>query len=138
MQKVKRFLVHPVTICILFCGLIISGQSNGAFYIFILLLGLSHGVLHSLLGIGGIMLIIASLYLKRSSIVALIRLAASVCFILSLLCFFMQPGGDYNYPTFRQFVPLVVLIIFLLALLLFILKQFQSLRLKKDQSVSAI
>jgi len=138
MRKIERFLAHPITICTLFCGLIISGQSNGAFYLFILLMGLSHGVLHSLLGIGGIILIIVSGYLKGSFIVALLRLAASVCFIVSLLCFFMQTGGDYNYPTFRQFVPLGVLIIFSLSLLLFILKQLQSLHFKKDQSASAV
>jgi len=102
-----------------------------------LMMGLPHGVLHALLGTGGIILMIASLYLKQSSVVAIIRLAASVCFILSLIRFFIQPGGSYNYPTFQQFVPLSLLIIFSLSLLLFILKQLQTLGVKKDKSVSA-
>ena len=137
MQTIQRIVIHPVTICLLFCSLIISGESNGAFYIFILLMGLPHAALHSLLGVAGIIALMTSLYVKRSSIVASLQLGGSVCFILSLFRFFIQPGGSYNYPTFHQFVPLIVLIVFSLSLLLFILKQLQLLDLKKDHSVSA-
>ncbi len=137
MKRIKNLLLHPVTVCILFCSLIISGESNGGFYIFILLLGLPHGALHSLLGIGGIILLIASLYPKRLMFVATLRLISSVCFALSLIRFFTQPGGSYNYPTFHQFVPLAVMIVFSFSLLLFILNQLQLLGIRKNQFLSA-
>lgn len=138
MQTVKHFLVHPVTVCFLFCSLVISGESYGGFYIFILLIGLQSVALHSILGIAGVIIIMISLSMKYSIGAAAVRLVASVCFIASLVRFFMQPGGSYNYPTFHQFVPLTLLLIFSLSLLLFIIKQLQLLNFKKDRSVSAM
>ena len=138
MQTIKRFLVHPVTICFLFCSLIISGESYGGFYIFILLLGLPYGALHSMLGITGILILIASYYPKRLAFVATLRLISSICLILSLIRFFTQPGGSYNYPTFHQLVPLIVLIIFSSSLLFFVLDQLQLLGVRKKQFLSAL
>ncbi len=138
MQTINRFLIHPVTICLLFCCLIISGESTGGFYILYLLIGLPHGVLHSLLGTAGVVVLILSLYFKKSSVVASLGLVASGCFLLSLIRFFTQRGASYNYATFRQFVPLAILIVFLLCLLLFIFKQLELLKLRKSRSVSAV
>lgn len=138
MQTVLRFLSHPITLCVLFCSLIISGESYGGVYSLILLAGLIVGALHSILGIAGVIMIIGSLYIKHSVRAALVRLAASVCLILSLIRFFTQPGGSYNYSTFHQFVPLTLFVVLSLSLLLFIFKQVQLLGFKKDRSVSAM
>ncbi len=137
MKTIKNILLHPVTVCILFCSLIISGESNGNFYIFILLLGLPYGAVHSLLGIGGVVILIGSLYPKQLTLVATLRLISSVCFASSLVRFFTQPGGSYNYPTFHQFVPLAILIVFSLSLLLFVLNQLLLLGIRKNQFLSA-
>ena len=137
MRNIKRFLVHPITLCVLFCSLIISGESNGGLYIFILLMGLPFGALHSLIGITGIVILILSFYPKRTTLVAAFRLISCICFVASLVRFFVQPGGNYNYPTFHQFVPLAILITFSLSLLLFVLNQMQLLGIRMNQFLSA-
>lgn len=121
MKAITRVLFHPITICFLFCFLLISGELNAAFYIFILLLGLPHGVLHSLLGIIGIILMMSSLFIQRKQQVYSLRIFGAVCFLLSLIRFFTQPGGSYNYPTFHQSVPLIILSVFLVLLMLSII-----------------
>ena len=138
MQTIKGLFMHPITVCILFCSLVISGESNGGFYIFILLLGLPHGVLHSLLGMTGILLLISSFYPKRLNLVATLRLISSICFVSSLVRFFTQPGGSYDYPTFHQFVPLTILIVFVVSLISFVFKQLKLLGLNKSRSLSAL
>ena len=138
MIALQRFLVHPVTIGLLFCCLIISGESIGGFYILYLFIGLPHGVLHSFLGTAGILFLIASAFFQKVLVVALLRLAASLCFIVSLIRFFTQPGASYNYSTFHQSVPMLVLIVFIIALSLFVYKQLQLLRLIKQQPASTV
>ncbi len=131
MKVFKSILFHPVTVCILFCFLLISGESNGTFYFWILLIGLPHGVLHSILGIVGIILLLASLFLTAPRISYWLRIAGILCFVLSLLRFFTQPGGSYNAPTFHQTVPLAILFLFISVLLLFLihcLRQLNKLR----------
>ena len=61
MLLLKRIVVHPATVCILFCFIIISGEATGYFYLTLLMLGLSNGLLHSILGIGGLLIILFSI-----------------------------------------------------------------------------
>jgi hypothetical protein len=133
MLLLKRILVHPATVSILFCFIIISGEATGYFYLTLLMLGLSHALLHSILGIGGLILILFSINNKHILLSSVLRLLGAACLLLSLLRFFTQPGASYNYPTFQQFVPLVTLILFLLSLLLFIVNQLQLLGSKSKQ-----
>jgi hypothetical protein len=138
MKTALKILIHPITICLLFCFLIISGESTGFFYIFLLLLGLPHGVLHSMLGIAGIGLLLSSIAMKESNRLYIIRLAGALCLILSLVRFFTQPGASYNYNTLRASVPLSLLIIFSLLLLLFMLNQVYMLVSKRKPPISVL
>ena len=139
MKAIKHVLFHPVTICFLFCFLIISGESNGAFYLFILVIGLPHGAVHSILGIIGITLMFSSVMIQKKRLVYSFRICGAICFILSLFRFFIQPGADYNYPTFHQTVPLLVLTVFSILLLLFIINQLRLISPKKrNSSVSVL
>lgn len=135
MIRLKHILSHSITVSILFCLIIISGQSTGFFYLTLLMLGLTHVLLHSVLGIGGLILAFLSGGKKSSPIKAYIGLSGTVCMVLSLLRFFTQPGGGYNYPTFHQFVPLLILAIFFISLSCFVYKHLHSLKIKKNQSV---
>ena len=138
MKTALKILVHPLTICLLFCFLIISGEESAFFYIILLLLGLPHGVLHSILGILGILLLLSSAFLKERSVMSILRLAGALCFILSLIRFFTQPGASYNYNTLRESVPLFLLVIFSLLLLLFIIHQLRILILRGKPPLSAL
>ena len=138
MLQLKRILEYPITVCFLFCFIIISGESTGYFYLTLLMLGLSHLLLHSVLGIGGLLFILFSIYKKNNRYVSIFGLLGGACLLLSLVIFFLQPGGSYNYPTFRQFVPLTVLILFTLSFLFFILKHFQYLSLKSHPSIKRL
>lgn len=138
MKSAFTILIHPATICLLFCFLIISGESSAFFYIFLLLLGLPHGVLHSILGIAGIVLLLSSIFIKKSSLLYIFRLAGASCFILSMVRFFTQPGASYNYNTLRETVPLIFLMLFSFLLLLFMLDQVRMLLSKRKSSMSAL
>ncbi len=137
MQLIKRVIIHPAVVCILFCFIIISGESTGYFYLTLLMLGLSHGLLHSVLGIGGLLLL-AFLGIKKNSVLIIIlRLLGSASLLLSLVRFFTQPGGSYNYNTFHEVVPLVSLIVFCIVLLSFIFNQFH-LFFRNRESISSL
>ncbi len=136
MVRLKHIFSHSITVAILFCVIIISGQSTGFFYLTLLMLGLTHVLLHSILGIAGLILVFLSGGSKQTPVKAYIGLSGAVSMILSLVRFFTQPGGSYNYPTFHQFLPLLMLSLFFVSFLLFVLKQLQSFRMKKNQSLS--
>src|SRR4051812_13539959 len=136
MKAAFKILIHPVTICLLFCFLIISGEESAFFYIFLLLLGLPHGVLHSIFGIAGIGLLLSTISMKERNAFYIIRLAGALCLILSLIRFFTQPGASYNYNTLRESVPLILLILFSLLLLLFVLNQLYMLMSKRKPPLS--
>jgi hypothetical protein len=84
MKTVKKILTHPLLIILVFCGIIISGEQMGGFYL-----------LYILLGAG--------------------------CMIASLVYFFLQPNGRYNYNTFYEALPLITLVIFSVLIIVFIL-----------------
>ena len=136
MVRLKHIFSHSITVAVLFCVIIISGQSTGFFYLTLLMLGLTHALLHSVLGIAGLILVFLSGGNKQTPVKAYIGLSGVVCMILSLVRFFTQPEGSYNYPTFHQFLPLLMLSLFFVAFLLFVLKQLQSFKMKKNQSLS--
>ena len=138
MQLIKRILTHSGTVCMLFCFIIISGESTGYFYLTLLMLGLSHGLLHSILGIGGLLLIAFGSLKKNAVSNVVIRLFGSVCLLLSLIRFFTQPGGSYNYNTFREGVPLTLLIAFSIVLMLFIFNQCHLLFHKRENISSLV
>lgn len=127
MKRIASIFLHPLFIALLFCGLIISGESSGAFYIWLLALGLPYGVPHAIIGIVGIALLVITAVIPRRKISSAIALAGCLCLMISLLRFFTQPGGSYNYNTFREAVPLALLLVFTLLVVLFIIKHLQIL-----------
>ena len=52
-MKMIKLFTHPVVIIIAFLLILISGEHLGGFYLLYILLGLSHGAVHSLLAIDG-------------------------------------------------------------------------------------
>lgn len=112
-MKLFRILSHPYTLLFCFSFIIISGESTGGFYLMYILLGLLHGVLHSLLGFYGMLLLIIGhhLPLKRNffirqvlSVIGVSLMAASVFF------FFRNDTAHYNWGTFEQGLPLFTLL----------------------------
>jgi len=134
MKKITSITLHPIVLLILFCGLIISGESNASFYISILMLGLPYGVMHAIIGVVGIVLLVLAIVLPKRSISSIVSLSGALCMIVSLFRFFTQPGGSYNYNTFRESVPLILILLFFLLIALFIIKHLKIL-LKGDHSV---
>ena len=110
MKTVKKILTHPLLIILIFCGIIISGEQMGGFYLLYILLGLPHFVVHSVLGIVGIICLLLTYYAKQTR--GLLSVIGAVCMIASLLYFFLQPNGRYNYNTFSEPLPLLTLIVF--------------------------
>lgn len=135
MIRLLQILSHYITVAILFCLIIISGQSTGFFYLTLLMLGLTHVLLHSVLGIVGLVLVFLSGGKKTSLVKAYIGLLGAFCMVLSLVRFFTQPGGGYNYPTFHQFVPLLTLTLFFVSLIFFVFRRLRSLIIKRSQSI---
>jgi len=127
MEKIVKLLRHPYVVMILFCALLISGNQMGGFYLFYLLLGLPHLVLHSLLGMTGILMLLIAGVVPGTRTSAILNIAGVCCMVASLLRFFSQPGASYNYQTFHLVLPMTLLIIFaVLAAQFFVfnLKQF--------------
>jgi hypothetical protein len=93
--------------------MVISGESMGGFYIIYVLLGLLHGVLHSLLGFYGILALVIGFHLslKRNvyikqvlCVMGVFLMAASVFF------FFRKDTAHYNWGTFDQGLPMFTLV----------------------------
>ena len=134
MKKITSVILHPLLIALLFCGLIISGESNASFYISILMLGLPYGIMHAIIGFVGIALLVLAIALPKKNVSSIVSLLGALCLIISLFRFFSQPGGSYNYNTFREFVPLILILFFTLLITLFIIKHLQIL-LKGNHSL---
>lgn len=120
MKKTINVISHPLLIILFFCFLIISGEESAAFYITILMRGLPYHVLQSYLGFSGIILMITGWLLQKKKGSYIVNVVGAFALLASLVIFFLQPGGSYNYNTFRELVPLLLLSLFLLLIALFI------------------
>lgn len=119
MEVIKKVIEHPLFIILLFSGIVISGEQMGGFYLLYILLGLPHFVIHSILGIIGIVCLLYSYYNKKAKIYFLHIIGA--CFMISsLIYFFLQTEGSYNYNTFHEILPLATLTVFGGCLIFFI------------------
>ena len=137
MAHLIKIITHPLVIILLFCGIIISGEETGGFYIFYILLGLPHFVLHSVLGILGIISLLFTHYNKKIKL-SFVRVLGACCMISSLLYFFLQPNGSYNYDTFHQILPLSILIVFGILIAVFIFfNTYTLLNNKEDKGLVA-
>jgi hypothetical protein len=137
MAHLIKIITHPLVIILLFCGIIISGEETGGFYIFYILLGLPHFVLHSVLGILGIISLLFTHYNKKIKL-SFLRVLGACFMISSLLYFFLQPNGSYNYDTFHQMLPLSILIVFGILIAVFIFfNTYTLLNNKEDKGLGA-
>ena len=118
-KQLMKIITQPVFITLLFCMLIISGEQTGGFYLFYILLGLPHFVLHSVFACAGITCLLVS-YNKKDKITTLLRVSGALLMIASLLYFFLQPNGGYNNNTFHEILPLSMLILFSILISVFI------------------
>ena len=127
-MKIIQFITHPLFLITYFLLIIISGESYGAFYGFYLVLAFSHGGIHSILAVFGIGLLIFN-YAKyknkfKYQIEPILNISGALLLISSLFSFFYNDVDHYNYGTFYETVPLVILILFLLVELIFLIKNF--------------
>ncbi|MFT4155135.1 hypothetical protein [Parafilimonas sp.] len=111
MKRLKLIITHPLLIILLFCGIIISGEEMGGFYLLYILLGLPHFVIHSILGISGIFCLMLAYYIKKSK-GYLFNIFGASCMCGSLIYFFIQPNASYNYGTFHETLPMITLCAF--------------------------
>jgi hypothetical protein len=126
MDYVKRVINHPLFIVCMFCAIIISGEQMGGFYLLYILLGLPHFVPHAILGVLGIVCLLFTYYNKQK-MTFLLRVLGAAFTIASLLYFFLQPNGSYNYNTFNEALPLSTLVIFGIVVINFILRNIAGL-----------
>ncbi|WP_121356761.1 hypothetical protein [Flavisolibacter nicotianae] len=111
-MKLFRILSHPYTLIFCFSFMIISGESIGGFYIMYILLGLLHGVLHSLLGFYGMLALIISYHLplKRNIFIRQILNVIGIALLFASVFFFFQNDkAHYNWGTLEQGLPMFTL-----------------------------
>lgn len=112
MKNVWNILTHPFIISLLFCVLIISGQSRAWLYIFLLFLGLPYLTFHSIIGLIGLLLVLLTMVITDRSFKYIVGFLGAISMAISIISFFIQSGGSYNYNTFRELVPLCLLIVY--------------------------
>ena len=113
-MKLIKIVGHPVSVMCVYLFLLISGKSFGGFYALYILLGLSHGVLDSIVSMSGILVMLLgySVYRQRfSPAKPALYLLADAVMIIGLFLFFQTTKG-YNDATFQQTVPLITFVLF--------------------------
>ena len=115
-MKAIKILSHPHILIVSFLLVLISGEHFGGFYLLYLMLGLPHWGLHSIAAFLGIALLVFS-YMKYKGrgvflIAPVLNMIGSLLLIASLFLFFYNDREHYNYGTFYQVVPMVMLVVF--------------------------
>ena len=126
-MKLFRILSHPYTLILCFSFMIISGESNGGFYILYILLGLLHGVLHSLLGFFGMLVLVIGYHLPvqcKNIVKQLFNVLGVSMMFLSLFLFFRKDIAHYNWVTFEQGLPMFTLVFTALIAICFLVGTF--------------
>ena len=129
-MKLRNIITHPLAVMISFMIVLISGEHVGGFYIIYLLMGITHGTVPSLLGIGGIILLAPGLLIaqrKQASSIYLLNITGILLMMLSLFLFFFNDIQLYNINTFYQFIPFCTIILFCLLALLFLFGNIRTL-----------
>ena len=127
-MKLIQIITHPLFLVISFLFTLINGQHVEGFFFFYILIALPHGSMHSILAVLGIGLLIFN-YAKYKNkfnyqIEPILNISGALLLISSLFSFFYNDVDHYNYGTFYETVPLVILILFLLVELIFLIKNF--------------
>jgi hypothetical protein len=114
-MKFLNIAGHPIIVSVLFSLILISGEMFGGVYLMYLLMSLPTFSSHSILGFTG--LVLANTKFKSSRKFEWIQLIGTLLMVLSLCIFFNHDKENYNINTFRQTLPLVSLILFIMSVL---------------------
>jgi hypothetical protein len=112
-MKLFKFLSHPYTLVISFLFILISGEHLGGFYALYILLGLTHGVAHSLLGFFGILLLLISYHAafkQKGYLRQVLNIIGVAMLIASVFYFFKNDAQRYNWGTFEEGLPMFTII----------------------------
>ena len=124
-MKPIKIISHPLILITAFSFILISGEHLGGFYLLHILLGLSHGAIHSVLAVAGIGIICFSYYRYKREFTYLIGpvldIAGAMLMMLSLFLFFYRDKSQYNYSTFYQLVPQITLAVFMIVMFCFLI-----------------
>ncbi|OJY92194.1 MAG: hypothetical protein BGP13_08505 [Sphingobacteriales bacterium 40-81] len=121
-MKILRTILHPWVIISLFFIILITGESIGGVYLFYLLLGIPHGLTHSILGFTGVILLLMGYYkinnkkLLRKTLLIL----GTICMCLSLYYFFHNDRQSYNHGSFKTAAFWTTFLLFVISALIFI------------------
>jgi hypothetical protein len=111
-MKLFKILSHPYTLILSFLFIVISGQHLGGFYALYVLLGLIHGVVHSVLAFLGILVLLVthhSSWPQNSLIRQVLSVTGVGLLFASLYFFFTNDKVHYNWGTFEQGFPMFTL-----------------------------
>ncbi|HUC82473.1 MAG TPA: hypothetical protein VMR70_16320 [Flavisolibacter sp.] len=133
-MKLFKILSHPYTLIFCFLFMLISGQHLGGFYALYILLGLYHGVLHSLLGFFGIAILFLSYHLlkKKKTMQVILNVVGVILLFASVFFFFKNDKEHYNWGTFEQVVPMFTIVLTAFIGLCFLLGNFWKPHLSSD------
>lgn len=134
-MKLIQIITHPLFLVISFLFTLINGQHVEGFFLFYILIALPHGSIHSILAMLGMGILFFN-YAKYKNnfnyqIEPILNIGGAVLLISSLLSFFYNDVDRYNYGTFHETVPLVILILFIMVILMFLIKNFMKIGAKK-------
>jgi hypothetical protein len=113
-MKLIKIIGHPVTVMVVYLLLLVSGESFGGFYALYILLGLSHGVVDSVVSMLGLLIMLLGYKTYRQRFHPVkpgLYLLADAVLIFGLVLFFRTTKG-YNDATFEQTVPLTTFVLF--------------------------
>ena len=112
-MKLFKILSHPYTLIISFLFILISGEHLGGFYALYILLGLTNGVIHSLLGFFGILLLLISYHIAVKHIGFLqqvLNMIGVAMLFASVFYFFKNDVQRYNWGTFEEGLPMFTIV----------------------------
>lgn len=115
-MKLKNIISQPWVLIASFCLILISGEAWGGFYLMYILVGIPHGVIHSIIAAIGIIILIISNYTFSGTnshrTKAVLNITGLSFLLIALFLFFYLDKSGYNSGTFSQTVPLITLILF--------------------------
>lgn len=115
-MKLIKIFTHPYTVIISFFIILINGEGFGGFFLLYLLLGLPYGAIHSLVSLIAIIVLVFNYkkYKRRKEFIIdyLMEIIGILLLLLSLFLFFYNDKQHYNYGTFYELVPVIMLILF--------------------------
>lgn len=111
-MKLIQIFSSPVVQIITFCIILVGSAEFGGPYGFFLYRAVQEGYLYAIAGIIGIL--ITALSFSNNSRNSVIQFSGLVLMVLSLLIFFFSSEDFMNMYVFKQVLPLVTLLLFIM------------------------